>query len=179
MAIPLVSADRYDHKEAFKHKHCGSNAFQKFSGALQLNTSSSPTSSFWGSREPFGWKCVENAQKWAAACVSWNKKCFWCVCDTPWMFLDSLDHSKHASNLFCAYTTRNGENFVNFSETSFPKSAQIPWFYSKIDAESHLGSMNSQKSLSAHVCRNKNGLGRRTATPFVSADRYDPKEASE
>ena len=93
------------------------------------------------------------------------------------MFLDSLDHSKHASNLFCAYTTRNEENFVNFSETSFPKSAQIHWFYSKIAAESHLGSMNSQKSLSAHVCRNKNGLERRTITPIVSADRYDPKEA--
>ena len=93
------------------------------------------------------------------------------------MFLDSLDHSEHASNLFCAYMTRNGENFVNFSETSFPKSAQIHWFYSKIAAESHLGSMNSQKSLSAHVCRNKNGLERRTATPCDSADRYDPKEA--
>ena len=48
MMMTFVSADRYDLKQAFKHKHYGSKAFQKYSGALQLNTSWSPTSSFWG-----------------------------------------------------------------------------------------------------------------------------------
>ena len=38
-------------------------------------------------------------------------------------------------------------------------------------------SINSPKWLPAHVWGNKNGLGCRTASPFVSADRYDPKEA--
>ena len=128
-------------------------------------------------REPFGWDWVENTQKWVSACVSWNKKCFWCVWDTPWMFLNSLDHSKHATNLFCDDTTHNVEDFANFAETSSQKSAKIHWFYSKSASESHLGSINSQKWLSAHVWGNKNWLGCRTATLFLSADRYDPKEA--
>ena len=39
MMMPFNFADRYDPKQAFKHKYYGSNAFQKISGALQLNSS--------------------------------------------------------------------------------------------------------------------------------------------
>ena len=128
-------------------------------------------------REPFGWDWVENTQKWVSACVSWNKKWFQYFWGTPWMFLNSLDHSKHATNFFCNDTTHNVEDFANFAETSSQKSAKIHWFYSKSASESHLGSINSQKWLSAHVWGNRNWLGCRTATLFISADRYDPKEA--
>ena len=106
-------------------------------------------------REPFGWDWAENTQKWLSVCISWHKKCFWCVWDTPYLIFGSLNHLEPATNLFCADTTRNVEDFVNFAETSSQKSAKIHWFYSKSPSESHLGSINSQKWLSAHVWNNK------------------------